>query len=607
MDPAKTAAPTRVRNVVLFFAISLAVITYLDRVCISQAAPQMQKDLGLTKEQMGWAFTAFSLAYALFEIPGGWLGDKIGPRKVLMRVVAMWSVFTIATGWAFNFASLVVFRFLFGVGEAGCFPNVTKAFTLWFPTYERVKAQGIMWLSARWGGAFTPLLVGWMLAAGGQGSFSGPGFEGVVITKALAANVATLTTSAAHGLAPNDVIVVSRVDPTFDGSHVVLATPTATTFTYSRTAADLVSTPVKVKAGLGLHYKWVFLIFGLLGVVWAVFFYKWFCDLPKNHPRVNAEELAIIGDHSDATGGDHSIPWAELFASRSVWMLWLQYFCMSFAWYFYITWMPTFIKETFPDLSDIHRALLACVPLFFGGLGSIFSGMVSAPLEKYFGSSARTRRFMGCTGLCAAAVMLLISIWLRQSTSAATTGSWIAILSILAVGMASFCNDLAMPGAWGACMEVGGKHTGSLSGSMNMMGNLGGAMPGFVVPMVLTLTNVPEATLPSWNAVFYLFAAVYVVGGLSWLAIDPVTPLAQQAMSTKSSGWAIALRMVGGLSLFVLLTGLIVMACSPEPSPQGRQMALLGGGIMVSGFFLAFLVDCLTDIRDSLQQIGPKF
>jgi MFS family permease len=198
--------------------------------------------------------------------------------------------------------------------------------------------------------------------------------------------------------------------------------------------------------------------------------------------------------------------------------------------------------------------------------------------------------------------MLLISIWLRQSASAATAGSWIPILSMLAVGMASFCNDLAMPGAWGACMEVGGKHTGSLSGSMNMMGNLGGAVPGFVVPIVLSLTNVPDAAAPSWNAVFYLFAAVYVVGGLSWLAIDPVTPLAQQAKSARSSGWAITLRMVGGLSLFVLLIGLIVMACSPTPSPQGRQIALVGGGIMLGGFFFASLVDRLIKGSNARQK-----
>ena len=506
--------PTRTRNVVLWFAIVLAIITYVDRVCISQAAPQMQKDLGLTKEQMGWAFTMFSLAYALFEIPGGWLGDKIGPRKVLMRVVAMWSVFTVATGWAWNLGSLVAFRFLFGIGEAGCFPNVTKAFTLWFPAVERVKAQGVMWLSARWGGAFTPLLVGWMLATGGEG-----------------------------------------------------------------------------RAGLGLHYKWVFLIFGVMGVLWAVLFFNWFRDLPKNHPGVNAAELAVIGDHSHATGGDHSVPWAELLACRSVWMLWLQYFCMSFAWYFYITWMPTFIKETFPNFTDIQRGLLGCVPLFFGGLGSIFAGLVAAPLEKYFGNSAKTRRFLGCAGLCAAALMLLTSVYLRQSAGAATAGSWIPILSMLAVGMASFCNDLAMPGAWGACMEVGGKHTGSLSGSMNMMGNLGGAMPGFAVPMVLSLTNAPDVTAPNWNSVFYLFAAVYVVGGLSWLAIDGVTPLAEQAAKTRSSGWAIALRMIGGLSLFVLLTGLIVMAGSATPSAQGLKMALVGGGLLAGCFAGAHLLD----------------
>ena len=84
--------PSRARQVVLWFAISLAVITYVDRVCISQAAPAMQAELGMTKIQMGYAFTAFGWAYALFEIPGGWLGDRIGPRKVLMRVVRLWSV-----------------------------------------------------------------------------------------------------------------------------------------------------------------------------------------------------------------------------------------------------------------------------------------------------------------------------------------------------------------------------------------------------------------------------------------------------------------------------------------------------------------------------------
>src|SRR5579863_4764860 len=142
--------PTRVRYWVIVFAVALAVITYIDRVCISQAAGSIQHELGLSKVQMGWIFTAFGLAYALFEMPGGYLGDWMGPRKVLMRIVIWWSFFTAATGWAWNFSSIVVTRFLFGAGEAGCFPNVTKAFSTWLPQEEKERAQSIMWLSARW-------------------------------------------------------------------------------------------------------------------------------------------------------------------------------------------------------------------------------------------------------------------------------------------------------------------------------------------------------------------------------------------------------------------------------------------------------------------------
>lgn len=130
--------PTRVRHWVIVFAAALAVITYIDRVSISFAAPFIRHDLGLSTIQMGWAFTAFGWAYALCEIPGGYLGDRLGPRRVLMRVVVWWSFFTAATGWAWSFASLTVTRFLFGMGEAGCFPNLTKAFSSWMPDRKSV-------------------------------------------------------------------------------------------------------------------------------------------------------------------------------------------------------------------------------------------------------------------------------------------------------------------------------------------------------------------------------------------------------------------------------------------------------------------------------------
>src|SRR5262245_14362169 len=145
-------APSRVRHGVIFFAVTLAIITYVDSVCISQAAPDMRTALALTATQMGMAFSAFGWAYALFEIPGGWLGDWIGPRKVLLRVVVWWSCFTAVTGYVWNLPSLLLARFCFGMGEAGCFPNLTKAFSIWLPPEEGIRDQSIMRMSVGWGG-----------------------------------------------------------------------------------------------------------------------------------------------------------------------------------------------------------------------------------------------------------------------------------------------------------------------------------------------------------------------------------------------------------------------------------------------------------------------
>ena len=144
---------TRVRFRVLRMAFALAVITYLDRVCISIAAPFIVEDLGITLLQMGTAFSAFTLAYSLFEVPSGWLGDRIGPRRVLTRIVLWWSVCTMATGLSRGVNSLVAIRFLFGAGEAGAFPNLARSFSYWFPPRERGMANGVLFFGTRLGGA----------------------------------------------------------------------------------------------------------------------------------------------------------------------------------------------------------------------------------------------------------------------------------------------------------------------------------------------------------------------------------------------------------------------------------------------------------------------
>src|SRR6266849_6687185 len=145
-------AATRVRVRVLGFAFLLAVVTYLDRVCISAAAPYIMNDLHLTVLQMSVVFSAFTLAYSLFEIPSGWLGDVGGPRRVLTRIVLWWSGFTMLTGAATGRNSLLAIRFLFGAGEAGAFPNMARALSRWFPTRERGRANSVMFFGSRVGG-----------------------------------------------------------------------------------------------------------------------------------------------------------------------------------------------------------------------------------------------------------------------------------------------------------------------------------------------------------------------------------------------------------------------------------------------------------------------
>jgi MFS family permease len=116
----------RFRHRVLGMLFLLSMITYLDRVCIAVAGTEMQKDLNLSASQWGWVVGIFALSYALFEIPAGAMGDRIGPRKVLTRIVLWWSAFTSITGLVSNYYALLATRFAFGAGEAGAYPNASQ-------------------------------------------------------------------------------------------------------------------------------------------------------------------------------------------------------------------------------------------------------------------------------------------------------------------------------------------------------------------------------------------------------------------------------------------------------------------------------------------------
>jgi ACS family glucarate transporter-like MFS transporter len=151
--------PVEKRHIALLFLVLLSVITFLDRLCIAVAGPRMQQELGISPAQWGWVLGAFVLAYGIFEIPSGGLGDRLGQRKVLTRIAVWWSAFTFLTGMASGFATLIVTQFLFGAGEAGAYPNISGSIKRWFPAEERARAQGFVWSASRLGGALSPLLV----------------------------------------------------------------------------------------------------------------------------------------------------------------------------------------------------------------------------------------------------------------------------------------------------------------------------------------------------------------------------------------------------------------------------------------------------------------
>jgi sugar phosphate permease len=151
--------PTRVRYIVLALVVLVYFITYLDRVLLSNALPSIQKEYGFPIETMGLVMSCYSWAYALFQIPGGWFGDRVGPRIALASVVVWWSVFTLLTGLASSLPMLMVCLFLIGVGEAGAFPISNRALSRWMLPGERGVAQGTTHAGSRLASTATPILV----------------------------------------------------------------------------------------------------------------------------------------------------------------------------------------------------------------------------------------------------------------------------------------------------------------------------------------------------------------------------------------------------------------------------------------------------------------
>ncbi len=482
--------PTNVRYGVLGFACVLSMITYLDRVCMNIIAPYIEKEFSLSDTQLGWLFGAFTLAYSVFEVPTGWLGDRFGPRKTLIRIVLWWSIFTVLTaaiyptskivnfGFAtinLGFLMLLVVRFLFGLGEAGAYPNIACAFQKWFPASERGRVKGAVWMAGRFAGGITPF--------------------------------------------------------------VVLALLTETTL-----ADGTVQT----------HWRHTFWIFGSLGLVWCVAFWIWFRDRPREKAGVNAAELALI--ETTAVSGPAEklvVPWRRLLTNLNLWLLCAMYFCASYGWYFNITWLPRFLKQQFGLIDGAKFtatwwgfSLMAGLPLLFGSVACLAGGFLTDWFIRRTGNRRWGRRIFGMCGhtacaLCYFAALAVIALNPAQSERNLTL-AWMFALS---VASAAFFNDMTMGSSWASCLDIGGKYSGIVSGCMNTIGNFGGFVANVLTGFILgsytkhlpadIAKDSPEyfqASQTPWIINLALFGTVYVIAVVLWSRFDASKPVVPEAV-----------------------------------------------------------------------------
>ncbi|MBM3993926.1 MAG: MFS transporter [Planctomycetes bacterium] len=435
------ANPTNVRYSVLAWACSLSMLTYIDRVCIKNVGGDMQTDLGIDKTDFGWVFSSFGLAYALFEVPSGWLGDRFGPRQVLCRIVLWWSFFTALTGciWKFSYdlgytipmpyplsewfnsiplivnslLLLVTVRFLFGAGEAGAYPNAARALRNWFPYERRGLAQGLLWTFGRWGGAIAPPLI--VLAAWPWG------------------------------------------------------------------------------------WRGAFIIFGIAGALWVIFFNMYFHNTPAEHPDVNAAELGYIQEKGDE---EERLPmsWRTAFASPTLWFLCGMYFFSNAGWCFFITWDVEYYDKIL-HLGPTALLIASGSPLFFGGIACLAGGFVTDRQVQVWGPRWG-RTFQGFVAYFLGGAFFVLALWVD-----------VPFLAVACLCAASFCKDFAMAVSWSTCIDIGHRYSGTIAGFMNGVGNMG----TFVAPPIVAHL----AKSGQWDLALVFSASMFFAACVCWLFINP--------------------------------------------------------------------------------------
>jgi sugar phosphate permease len=343
MPQAAHAKPSHGRWYILGLICLMYLITYLDRVNISTAAPAISAEFGFDKLTMGAIFSAFVWAYALFQVPGGWLNDRFGARPVLSTIVAYWSVMTAVTAAATGVMSFIVARFLFGMGEAGAFPGATRAMQLWYPRRERGFVQGLTHSASRLGAAIAPPIVVLIIAGGQFGlpwtdvSFSLPalGWRSVFYICGAAGFVWALWWYLSYRNLPEEHGMVNRAE-------------------------------LALIRGVG---------------------------------EDGEIKPAMIERKAD-------VPWGTLLRSPNMWAIMCAYFTYVYCLYIFLSWLPSYLVEA-RHFTLIKVGLFASLPLFAGVIGDTVGGLATDWLLHKTGSTKIARRSVAITGLLGCAVFIV--------------------------------------------------------------------------------------------------------------------------------------------------------------------------------------------------------
>ncbi len=428
--------------------------TYMDRVCIASAVDHIKEDLSISAEMMGLVLGIFAVGYALFQVPAGWIADKLGPRKALTIVVSVWSVFTALTGAVRSGAQMLVLRFLFGAGEAGAFPGATQAFFRWLPVKDRGLAHGINFSGSRLGAAFSLFLMPWVI--------------------------------------------------------------------------------------MKIGWRWTFAVNGLVGIIWATIWLIWFRDNPKDNPRVNKEELDYIekGRVNDFTATVKA-SFAEVFTSLNMSLAMVQYFASNVTFFVTLTWLPMYMKRQWPD--DPNAIYYAAIPLIFAAFANWIAGSMVTGLYKK-GYHVGSRRATAIVGFSLGVIGLILAMQAKNLDFLATDKAQLHWF-VFCFGLATFGVDMTLSPSWAFCNDIGGANSGAVSGSMNMVGNIGAALSAIAFPLLLNKET------GSANTFFMLAAGLNGVAIVTWCFMNP-----KRVSDKRLSPQAIRTRFVAMLGSLVLLT-----------------------------------------------------